>query len=74
MCAMKVIKRNRQRSPVAENQDAAQKQAGYEMDILKDMVHVNMTPLYEIIDDPNSDKIFIIMKYLSTGNLEQKLE
>ena len=38
------------------------------------MVHTNMTPLYEIIDDPNSDKIFIIMQYLNAGNLEEKLE
>lgn len=44
------------------------------MDILKQMVHTNITPLYEIIDDPNSDKIFIIMQYLNSGNFEDKLE
>ena len=44
------------------------------MDILKQMVHTNMTPLYEIIDDPNSDKVFIIMQYLNSGNFEDKLE
>ena len=44
------------------------------MDILKQMVHTNMTPLYEIIDDPNSDKVFIIMQYLNAGNFEAKLE
>ena len=44
------------------------------MDILKQMVHSNMTSLYEIIDDPNSDKIFMIMQYLNAGNLETRLE
>ena len=38
------------------------------------MVHANMTSLYEIIDDPNSDKIFMVMQYLNAGNLEEEIE
>ena len=33
-----------------------------------------MTPLYEIIDDPNSDKVFMITKYLLSGSLEDRLD
>ena len=47
---------------------------GSKLDILKEMVHVNVTPLYEIIDDPNSDKIFLITQYLSAGSLEDRLD
>jgi serine/threonine protein kinase len=43
------------------------------MEILKEMVHANVTPLYEIIDDPNCDKIFLVMQYLNQGSLEDCL-
>ena len=38
------------------------------------MVHANLTPLQEIIDDPNNDKIFLVMPYLNTGSLEERIE
>ena len=38
------------------------------------MVHVNLTPLQEIIDDPNNDKIFLVMPYLNTKSLEERIE
>jgi len=43
------------------------------MDILKEMVHANIPPLYEIIDDPNSDKIYLMMQYLNAGSLEDSI-
>ena len=43
------------------------------MEILKEMVHANVTPLYEIIDDPNCDRIFLVMQYLNQGSLEDYL-
>ena len=50
-----------------------QKSTSYDMEILKEMVHANVTPLYEIIDDPNCDKIFLVMQYLNAGSLEDCL-
>lgn len=82
MVSMKVIKRSKKRLTVTK--ETSQASAAdpspqsfnlmYEMDILKQMVHVNVTPLYEIIDDPNSDKIFMVTKYLNLGSLEERLE
>lgn len=38
------------------------------------MVHTNVVPMQEIIDDSNNDKIFLIMPYLKAGSLEDRLE
>lgn len=62
---MKVIKRRKRRKTLRSIQNSASAadltpSLTYEMEILKQMVHANMTPLYEIIDDPNSDKVFMI--------------
>ena len=44
-----------------------------EMDVLKDLVHRNIVKLHEIIDDPNTKKIYAVMDYYSGGNLQQKI-
>ena len=81
MVTMKVIKRKKKRVNVVRREtlpeDVHECQSGpstYEMEILKDMVHANVTPLYEIMDDVNSDKIFIVMRYMHQGSLEDRVE
>lgn len=44
------------------------------MEILKQMVHTNITPLYEIIDDSKNDKIFMISQFLISGSMEDRLK
>ena len=41
-----------------------------EIAIMKKMNHINIVKLYEIIDDPNYDEIFIIMEHISGGSLQ----
>lgn len=38
------------------------------------MVHLNITPLYEVIDSKSSDKIFMISQYLLSGSIEDRIE
>lgn len=40
-----------------------------EMEILKKMSHRNIIKLYEIINDPGSDEIYLVMDYLPGGTL-----
>ena len=44
------------------------------MEILKQLVHTNIVHLHEIIDDPKSEKIYLVMDYLSGGTLAEKLK
>ena len=40
-----------------------------ELEALKKLVHKNIVKLHEIIDDPNSKKLYIVMDYLPNGSL-----
>ena len=40
-----------------------------ELEILKKVVHTHIIKLHEIIDDPQSKKVYIVMDYLSGGTL-----
>ena len=44
-----------------------------EMDVLKQLNHINIVKLYEIIDDPSSENVYLVMDYLSGGTLQDKL-
>ena len=45
-----------------------------EMEILQKLVHKNVIRLWEIIDDPKHDEIYLIMDYLEGGTLQEKLQ
>ena len=38
-----------------------------EIAIMKKMRHPNIIRLYEVIDNPNSDKIYMVMEYAKNG-------
>ena len=44
------------------------------MEALKSLVHANIVRLYEIIDDPMKNKIYLVMDYLPGGTLAEKLK
>lgn len=44
------------------------------MDCLLKLNHVNIIKLHEIIDDPESKKVYLVMYYCQGGTLAQKLE
>jgi len=44
-----------------------------EMDIMRDLNHPNIVSALEIIDDPDSDDIFLVLEYVEGGTLTQYL-
>ena len=61
---MKSIKKSKMRT-LGNNK----KDINTEMEILKKMSHRNIIKLYEIINDPGSDEIYLVMDYLPGGTL-----
>ena len=45
-----------------------------EMNILKKLVHTNIVRLHEIIDDPNSEYVYLVMDFLPGNSLDLKLK
>jgi serine/threonine protein kinase len=43
-----------------------------EIAIMKKCIHPNVVQLYEVIDDPNSDKVYIVLEYLAGGEIKWK--
>ena len=69
--AMKIIKRTKLKTWAVHGTKDIQVN---EMEIMKSLVHQNIVRLYEIIDDPVKNKIYLVMDYLSGGTLAEKLE
>lgn len=40
-----------------------------EIDILKQLSHSNIIKLFEVIDDPNDDKLYLILEYAGKGQI-----
>jgi serine/threonine protein kinase len=40
---------------------------------MKKLNHENVVRLYEVLDDPSCDKLYIIMEYVKNGSLMTKL-
>ncbi len=38
-----------------------------EIDILKMLAHENIIRLFEVIDDPNDDKLYMVLEYAARG-------
>lgn len=34
---------------------------------MKNLRHSNIASVYEIIDDPNADKVYLVMQYIENG-------
>ena len=42
-----------------------------EIAVMKKLKHRNVVPLYEVIDDPDSKKLYMVMKYVDQGPIAQ---
>jgi serine/threonine protein kinase len=40
-----------------------------EIDILKQLQHQNIIRLYEVIDDQNDDKLYLVLEYANKGQI-----
>lgn len=63
-------KRRRNVGHVRQARDASmlsQMGALSEVEVLRNLDHPNLVNLYEVIDDPNSDKLLMVMEYVEGG-------
>ena len=72
---MKIIKRNKVKTNKGDDKTCGIGQiVDQEMSCLTKIDHINIIKLHEVIDDPNTDKVYLIMDYLQGGSLADKLE
>ncbi len=67
--AMKIMNKTKLKRLLVAKQTTGYKLLETEIAIMKKMNHPNIVKLYEIIDDPGYNKLFIIMEYISGGSL-----
>ena len=62
---MKIIKRNKVKINSENDKTSGIGQVvDQEMSCLTKIDHINIIKLHEVIDDPNTDKVYLIMDYL----------
>ena len=62
---MKIIKRNKiKTNPGNDKTSGIGQVVDQEMSCLTKIDHINIIKLHEVIDDPNTDKVYLIMDYL----------
>ena len=62
---MKIIKRNKVKTNSGNDKTSGIGQVvDQEMSCLTKIDHINIIKLHEVIDDPNTDKVYLIMDYL----------
>jgi len=67
--AMKAMNKTKLKRLFVSKQTTAYKLMESEIAIMKKMNHPNIVQLFEIIDDPGYNKVFIVMEYISGGSL-----
>ena len=71
--ALKEIKRTKCRNFYGSSSGIT-KSSDTEMETLKQLNHANIVRLIEIIDDPKSDHLYLVMDYIPGGSLAEKLK
>lgn len=72
--AMKVMNKTRLRRKTINMQLNALDNVQMEMAIMKKLDHPHITKLYEIIDDPTQQRLYLIIEYSKHGSVEKKIE
>lgn len=70
MYAMKIIRR----SKLLLNKSGDADRQIQELEIMKKLNHKNIVKLHEVINDPSSEKLYLVMDYLPGGTILQLLE
>ncbi|EFC42555.1 predicted protein [Naegleria gruberi] len=78
LCALKIInksilkdlkKKDKLGRPVKDKDNSSLMILMKEVSILKKLHHPNVVELYEVIDDPKIDKLFLVFEYIESGCL-----
>jgi len=62
-CAVKIMKKSILKRGTGEQ--VVQR----EIAVMKKLRHKNVVPLYEVLDDPEAEKIYLVMKYIDNGTM-----
>lgn len=71
--AMKVLSKRKLKKIFKGQNRTAMNDVMQEIAIMKKLDHKNVVRLYEVLDDPSVDKLYIIMEYVKNGSLISKL-
>lgn len=71
---MKVMSKAKLKKLLVGKNKTAYKQVENEIAIMKKAIHPNIVQLYETIDDPSSNKLYLIIEYISGGTLLNKIK
>lgn len=66
---MKVMNKTKLKKIFISKNKVAYSAVETEMAILKKLNHPNIVKLYEIIDDPKHEKLYLITEYIKNGDL-----
>ncbi len=72
--AMKIMNKARLKKLCLGKDKTAYKLVENEVAIMKKVCHPNIVQLYEIIDDPKSNKLYLVMQYIGGGTLLQRIK
>ena len=69
MYAMKIMNKIKLKKIFVGKNKFAYQAVETEIAVLKMLEHENIVHLYEIIDDPKHDKLYLIQEYITNGTL-----
>lgn len=69
---MKIANKNRLKRKLLTKDTSAYTLLEQEIAILKKVDHQNVVKLYEVIDDPEESKLYLIMDYVKKGAIGSK--
>ena len=72
--AMKIMNKARLKKLWIGKNKSAYKLIENEIAIMKKMCHQNIVQLFEIIDDPSSNKLYLVMQFVEGGTLMEKIK
>jgi len=67
--AIKIANKHRLKKKLLTKSKSAYTQLATEIAIMKKMDHPNIVRLFEVIDDPNNDNLYLTMEYIKKGSV-----
>lgn len=71
--AMKIMDKTSLKTKMISSKETAYTQVQKEMAVMKQMDHPNVLRLFEIIDDPNEHKLYLITEFVKNGSLAGRI-
>ncbi len=70
--ASKILNKTKLKKKLLNKKVSAYNMVEKEMAVMKKLAHPNLCKLFEIIDDPSEDKLYLIMEFVKCGAVNSK--